>query len=50
MLPPTVISLEELADFADAAAFLAHRPRVARVVPELVAGADGIPMLRTVLP
>ena len=50
MLPPTVISLEELADFSDAAAFLAHRPRVARVVPELVLGADGIPMLRTVLP
>lgn len=45
-----MISLEELADFSDAAAFLAHRPRVARVVPELVAGADGIPVLRTVLP
>lgn len=50
MLPPTVISLEQLAGFADAASFLADRPRVARVVPELVLGADGIPMLRTVLP
>ena len=50
MLPPTVISLEQLAAFTDAASFLADRPRVARVVPELVLGADGIPMLRTVLP
>ena len=50
MLPPTVISLEQLAGFTDAASFLADRPRVARVVPELVLGADGIPMLRTVLP
>lgn len=50
MLPPTVISLEQLAGFADAGSFLADRPRVARVVPELVLGVDGIPMLRTVLP
>jgi 8-oxo-dGTP pyrophosphatase MutT (NUDIX family) len=50
MLPPTVVSLEQLADFADAGSFLADRPRVARVVPELVLGADGIPVLRTVLP
>lgn len=50
MLPPTVISLEQLAGFPDAGSFLADRPRVARVVPELVLGADGIPMLRTVLP
>jgi 8-oxo-dGTP pyrophosphatase MutT (NUDIX family) len=50
MLPPTVVSLQQLCDFADAGSFLADRPRVARVLPELVLGADGIPVLRTVLP
>ena len=50
MLPPTVVSLEQLADFADAASFLADRPRVARVLPELVLGDDGLPVLRTWLP
>ena len=50
MLPPTVVSLERFASFADAAAFLADRPRVARVLPELVRRADGTLVLRTVLP
>ena len=36
MLPPTVVSLEQLAAFDDATAFLADRPRVARMLPELV--------------
>ena len=50
MLPPTVVSLEELARFASAAAFLADRPRVAKVLPVLVVGADGQPVLRTEMP
>jgi 8-oxo-dGTP pyrophosphatase MutT (NUDIX family) len=50
MLPPTVISLEALARFDSAAAFLADRPLVARVVPVLVVGDDGEPVLRTDLP
>lgn len=50
MLPPTVWALEALARFPDAASFLADRPRVARVVPELVVADDGTPVLRTVLP
>ncbi|HSF97346.1 MAG TPA: NUDIX hydrolase [Ornithinibacter sp.] len=50
MLPPTLVSLEQLADFPDAGSFLADRPRVARVMPELVLGANGIPLVRTVLP
>ena len=50
MLPPTVVSLERLAAFADAATFLADRPRVARVLPELVRRDDGTLVLRTVLP
>ena len=50
MLPPTVVSLEQLASFDSAAAVLADRPRVARVLPTLVVGADGIPVLRTELP
>ena len=50
MLPPTVVSLQQLADFADAASFLADRPRVARVLPELVRRDDGTLVLRTVLP
>ncbi len=49
-LPPPVISLEQLAGFTAAGSLLAGHPRVARVVPELVLGADGIPILRTVLP
>jgi 8-oxo-dGTP pyrophosphatase MutT (NUDIX family) len=50
MLPPTVVSLEQLASYTDAASFLADRPRVARVLPELVRRDDGILVLRTVLP
>ena len=50
MLPPTVVSLEALAGFGSAAAFLADRPVVVKVVPELVLGADGRPVLRTELP
>ena len=50
MLPPTVVSLEELARFGSAAAFLADRPRVAKVLPVLVVGADGQPVLRTEMP
>ena len=50
MLPPTVVSLEQLAGFGSAAAFLADRPVVAQVLPELVVGADGAPVLRTELP
>ncbi len=50
MLPPTVVSLRELEAFASAADFLADRPRVARVLPELVRRDDGTLVLRTVLP
>jgi 8-oxo-dGTP pyrophosphatase MutT (NUDIX family) len=50
MLPPTVVSLEELARFGSAADFLADRPRVAKVLPVLVVGADGQPVLRTEMP
>ena len=48
--PPTVVSLRELGAFASAADFLADRPRVARVLPELVRRDDGTLVLRTVLP
>ena len=50
MLPPTVVSLQQLARFADAVSFLADRPRVTRVLPELVRREDGTLVLRTVLP
>ena len=50
MLPPTVVSLEQLAGFGSAAAFLADQPVVAKVLPVLVVGADGAPVLRTELP
>jgi 8-oxo-dGTP pyrophosphatase MutT (NUDIX family) len=50
MLPPQVWALEALAQFASAEAFLADRPRIARVVPELVRADDGTILLRTVLP
>jgi len=46
MLPPTVVSLEQLAEFSSAAAFLADRPVVAKVLPVLVVGSDGQPVLR----
>ncbi|HYN66911.1 MAG TPA: NUDIX hydrolase [Ornithinibacter sp.] len=50
MLPPTVVSLEQLAAFASAADFLADRPVVAKVLPVLVLGDDGEPVLRTEMP
>lgn len=50
MLPPTVVSLQQLSAFSSAAAFLADRPRIARVVPELVRRPDGEVVLRTLLP
>ena len=50
MLPPTIVSLERLASFPNAAAFLADRPTVERVLPELVRRDDGTLVLRTVLP
>jgi 8-oxo-dGTP pyrophosphatase MutT (NUDIX family) len=50
MLPPTVVSLEQLAGFGSAEAFLADRPVVRRVVPVLVVGPDGEPVLRTEMP
>ncbi|MFL6080074.1 MAG: NUDIX hydrolase [Ornithinibacter sp.] len=50
MLPPTVVSLEQLARFGSAADFLADRPVVAKVLPVLVVGADGRPVLRTEMP
>ena len=50
MLPPTVVSLEQLAGFADAASFLKDRPRVARVLPELIRRDDGVLVLRTEMP
>ena len=50
MLPPTVVSLEQLAAFDNATTFLADRPRVARILPQLVETPDGALVLRTVLP
>jgi 8-oxo-dGTP pyrophosphatase MutT (NUDIX family) len=50
MLPPQVWALEALAAFDTAAGFLEDRPRVARVVPELLRADDGTVVLRTVLP
>lgn len=50
MLPPTVVSLEQLAAFDDAATFLADRPRVVRILPVLTATDDGTLALRTELP
>ena len=50
MLPPTVVSVEQLAAFSSPPTFLADRPRIARVLPVLVTGADGTPVLRTELP
>jgi 8-oxo-dGTP pyrophosphatase MutT (NUDIX family) len=49
MLPPTVVSLEQLAAFDDAATFLADRPRVSRVLPVLTTTDDGALVLRTEL-
>lgn len=50
MMPPQVWALEALAAFADVDAFLADRPRIARVVPVLEQDPDGTLVLRTDLP
>lgn len=50
MMPPQVWALHALAGFADVAAFLAHRPRIARVAPMLERDPDGTLVLRTDLP
>lgn len=50
MMPPQVWALEALAGFGSAAAFLADRPRIARVVPVLEQDPDGTVVLRTHLP
>lgn len=50
MMPPQVWALEALATFADVDAFLADRPRIARVLPVLEVDADGTPVLVTPLP
>lgn len=49
MLPPTVVAVEEVAAAGSAAAFVAERPRIARVQPELVDTGDGL-VLRAELP
>ncbi len=50
MMPPQVWALEALAGFADAASFLADRPRIARVTPVLEQDPDGTLVLVTALP
>lgn len=45
MLPPTVVSVEEVAAATSAAAFIAESPAVVRVQPELVA-SDAGPVMR----
>jgi 8-oxo-dGTP pyrophosphatase MutT (NUDIX family) len=49
MLPPTVVSVEEVASAQSAAAFIAERPVVAPVQPELVDTGAGL-VLRAALP
>jgi 8-oxo-dGTP pyrophosphatase MutT (NUDIX family) len=49
MLPPTVVAVEEVAAATSAAAFIAERPVVAPVQPELVDTGDGL-VMRTELP
>ncbi|HEV7171733.1 NUDIX hydrolase [Pedococcus sp.] len=49
MLPPTVVCVEEVAAAQSAAAFIAERPHVAPVQPELVQTPDGL-TLRARLP
>ncbi|EAQ00513.1 hypothetical protein JNB_10079 [Janibacter sp. HTCC2649] len=44
MLPPTVVMLEQLAQFATAAAFLMDRPALTLVAPELVDLGDRLVM------
>jgi len=50
LMPPQVWALEALAGFADAASFLADRPRIARVTPVLEQDPDGTLVLVTELP
>ena len=49
MLPPTVVSVEEIAASPSAAAFIAEQPPVAPVMPVLTQTPDG-PVMRTELP
>ena len=44
MLPPTVVMLEQLAEFTTAAAFLADTPALTVVSPELVDLGDRLVM------
>ncbi|HET8599006.1 MAG TPA: NUDIX hydrolase [Segeticoccus sp.] len=49
MLPPTIVAVEQVAAASSAAAFLAQRPRVEPIMPELARTDAGI-MLRCALP
>jgi hypothetical protein len=49
MLPPTLVSLEEIAGAPSAAAFIAETVQVAPVMPVLTDGPEG-PVLRADLP
>jgi hypothetical protein len=49
MLPPTIVSVEEIAGAQSAAQLVAERPAVAPVMPVLTDTADG-PVLRAELP
>lgn len=49
MLPPTVVALEQLAEFASVADFLADRPRIATIEPRLVDLGDRL-VMRSDLP
>jgi 8-oxo-dGTP pyrophosphatase MutT (NUDIX family) len=49
MLPPTVVAVEEVAAATSAAAFIAERPVVETVQPELVDTGEGV-VLRATLP
>ncbi|MDF2144744.1 NUDIX domain-containing protein [Knoellia sp. p5-6-4] len=49
MLPPTLVSVEEIAAASSAAAFIAERPPVAPVTPRLTQTPDG-PVMRAELP
>lgn len=49
MLPPTVVALEQLAEFATVADVLADRPPIARIEPVLVDLGDRL-VMRTQLP
>lgn len=50
LMPPQVWALEALAGFADAASFLADRPRITRVTPVLEQDPDGTLVLVAELP